>query len=816
LQSYDTRHAICFLFVPIIPLGKRRINSHCKRCDRFYQIPWKEWFDSTEEYGSLLSSELAGGAPDRDKVLASIVGIAQMQSIKLIHENLDSIDRVFRDDEEVQATLAGVLLSLGDFSGAYPYSVRAFELNHSDENRELLGIIALNTGKLEEARAAFQFIMNGALQEKYNVLEALVECYQEQGRHDEALDLLEAMEKAFPNEATQKETKRLRKISNKHAGTDKSVVPKSAPKKGSTKLSRGLQVAVLLLVILGFVGASIYQGSTHDVYFLNGLPSPYTVEIDGSPYTLSAARVIPIPIGDGDFTVHVVEENLGLNDVEISVRTNFFTRLFISDIFVVNPDASGFIGWEDIPYSESNSQEVDDRYQNKVHFGSTTYEFADIDFIFEESPDEISTESSGIIMRKALSNYTNLDYTDSVDYIAGNHGESALFNFLRLVIASNPMDSNIHAYASQYLSPENAVKVLEPYLEQRMDDLHYHRYYQEAAQFVYSSEEIHQRYQGYLDQSPENPDLLYLLGRNTIDPAKANEFYKRAYSAPEPSVWAAWAYTYNLLANAKFEEALEFSSVWTERFPENEPLAGVAMTVAMATGDYDSITAKFESDLKEHGQDINFVAKGHFNVMLAYCVSGNSSGADQLLKWLSVSPDPDYSDYVQSTHDNLSLFREYITGQGSNLATLDEVGGTIHYGEEKELLDGNYKKIESDPANIQENQLWENVILYGISAMLNGDESEGLAYFTKVAVMLSESSNNLAMYASALRGNEVDHARFRAYPIPESSKILLLIAMGYMNPAEKTADAEFASALNYSFQYPQYLIRSALSDLKAN
>src|SRR5256885_16592503 len=70
LTSYDTRLYVVVLFIPIIPLGRKRIIDQCGRCTRHYAIAHKEWQVANQRSAATLASyrkspadlKVAGGA----------------------------------------------------------------------------------------------------------------------------------------------------------------------------------------------------------------------------------------------------------------------------------------------------------------------------------------------------------------------------------------------------------------------------------------------------------------------------------------------------------------------------------------------------------------------------------------------------------------------------------------------------------------------------------------------------------------------------------------------------------------------------------
>ena len=49
LTSYDTTSYFVFIFLPLIPLGKKRVAEKCSLCTMHRVMPLKEWYKTKEK-----------------------------------------------------------------------------------------------------------------------------------------------------------------------------------------------------------------------------------------------------------------------------------------------------------------------------------------------------------------------------------------------------------------------------------------------------------------------------------------------------------------------------------------------------------------------------------------------------------------------------------------------------------------------------------------------------------------------------------------------------------------------------------------------
>jgi len=301
---------------------------------------------------------------------------------------------------------------------------------------------------------------------------------------------------------------------------------------------------------------------------------------------------------------------------------------------------------------------------------------------------------------------------------------------------------------------------------------------------------------------------MYLLGRITLDHDKANALHTKAFESTPPSEWAVYAYCYNLLSNAQYDKAHEFANQWLKTFPDHQGLPEVAETVAMAKGNYPAVIEKFENNLILRKNDQNFIAKGHFFPLLAYHKIGNENSMKDMLIWLSSFTDSAMKEFALPFYTQLKLQYKYIKSEGKNLNRLDK-DESIRYTFEHDMILGNHANGNKVLGGIS----WQSRVYQGFSAMLYGDQEQGRTYFKLAAELLNNDAHDLALFATALEGNLVDHSALLNLPISNEQKVPLLLVAAYMNPTEHVAYAQMADRLNISFQFPQYLIQSVLDGL---
>src|SRR5262249_20607865 len=138
---------------------------------------------------------------------------------------------------KVVATLAGertadaaLQTQLGD---AYSYFARwpeaeqaylaSLALKDDESIREQLAWALLKQDRPDDARPCLQHVIDKQKAESAGMVFCLVNGYQAQGRHEEALEVMDQRDQAFPQHVAMKEYQKQRQASTRFRGTQKKV-----------------------------------------------------------------------------------------------------------------------------------------------------------------------------------------------------------------------------------------------------------------------------------------------------------------------------------------------------------------------------------------------------------------------------------------------------------------------------------------------------------------------------------------------------------------------------------------------------------------
>jgi tetratricopeptide (TPR) repeat protein len=205
LQSYDTRLWFVVLFIPIIPLGRKRIIDQCNGCTR-HMVADAHKYEQARQLEISGSMERFRSAPAPETALvahAQLLGFHE-------HEQAGQFRRTvlerFPEDAELRAALGVQLRQAAAHDLAAQLFQAALDLQPDlPEARAGVAMTKMATSELDEAHRLLDFLEIPGAGQHYTLepLDRLGGCYQRQGRHEEALAIAQHLLRELPQAGQQ-------------------------------------------------------------------------------------------------------------------------------------------------------------------------------------------------------------------------------------------------------------------------------------------------------------------------------------------------------------------------------------------------------------------------------------------------------------------------------------------------------------------------------------------------------------------------------------------------------------------------------------
>ncbi|MCC7406444.1 MAG: hypothetical protein IT442_00125 [Phycisphaeraceae bacterium] len=566
--NYEGRVWYSLYFLPLIPGQKRRVRRMCPSCKKGLIFTEKQWRKLQQEAVEPSVAAYSGRADDLH---------AAEEALQLVQETADR-DRFYEIALLVEQHLSNHPRMLGVLAQAYSYFMMdeeaeaafASSLSQQDDSVVRAGLVRhlLEANKLDEAATQLAELEKTDADRAAKQRLWLVERYQAQGRHQEALTQLDAYEQ----HSTSNDPKliaRMRKASEKRLGTGRAV--KSTRTAGSAppappRLGRlGMNTPVFLIGALLVCGALgyLYLCSTATVensFIVTGLPGSYDVLVNGKTTHVRAGSAILLNLPMGRSRIEPLPDSVPFAPIEVETDCSFLGRPFFSDTLVINPDATAVIVYQQFDYAV-DAREAGKGW-HKLKYGQTSYWFDKIDYPFVEEPPEIRMpEGKRVTSKYKLSLLDGLDPVEMAAVLGEQTGDNtAPAAYLRQMLDLRPRENQ--KYLIEYVAmvgPDELHAFLQSKLDVQPAMIEWHRCWQQLMPLMDPEHDVVAEYRQRLAAQPQDKSLMYLLARVVEDPKEAEQLCRRAIVAPEPCAYAYHWLAYQRMLEHRLPEALQYA-----------------------------------------------------------------------------------------------------------------------------------------------------------------------------------------------------------------------------------------------------------------
>ncbi len=563
LRSYDTTLFFVILFIPIIPLGKKRIIDECSSCRRHYVVNLSEYQRAREADYQKANGLLANTA-NEDDMLRGLGLLAGYQNPQDVGAAVTKLEATFPNSAKTHGVVGEIHRLMSRFDLAEQSLSRSLALEENVDVREAVAELQFARSDPDAGRATLEPILAqpGARATRATAMAA--DAFQRQGRHEEALSLLAKVTLDESNPELNKSLSKLRASSEHHlqralVEPDKYVID---PNRGVVMRKRvkflPLKIAAAATLAVGaiYAGVCMYLGQRQKVYVINGSERGYTMKVAGKTSTLMPGQIEKMKVAQGKIDFAISDPSYLGTPGAVEYTSNFLFRPFNSDVVIINPDGQARLTHERVYYAPVATTPPAPGMLAEL-IGQTSYIIKGADYPFETPPSTMQLDS------KTNSKAVTVLYNDNVSskltllghYMSENstHGD-ALASRLR----EWTLDGTTTAAAAvAIMKPDERLAHLKAQLAIRPVVVHAHRMYQETMETTDLAHDLVGEYQQLLDAEPENPTLMYLLARITNDVAKSSELLAKAENASPPEPMAFIADAYRQAAAGDFNAVLQ-------------------------------------------------------------------------------------------------------------------------------------------------------------------------------------------------------------------------------------------------------------------
>jgi hypothetical protein len=583
LTSFDTTLFFVVVFVPLIPLGRKRILEQCASCQKHRVAPLDKWEQEKQSVFAKLNEALQSGR-DPDLALVEALGAASGFQDQGLFDQVAEVAARRTDRADVQAELGSGYAYFARWGEAETAYRAALTREDRTEWRDTLAKVLMQQGRPDDAAPLITAVLDAKDAGRAWLVYLLVEAYQAQGRHRDALDLMDARERAFPETAADRDCQKQRKVSQKHEATGKPVratilaAPANAGyREGGRfwpRFARWVGPAIAVGLAVWYFSVAWHRGEHRKIYLVNGTGRPYTVAVNDQSIRLEPNAPTPVVIGEGEVAVTTIDIDLGSEPLRATVETPFFSRPFKRHTFVLNPDRLAAVVREEAEYG--NRAGPGNELPPQVCAGELLYAFYGIDYEFQPFPQQIMAEKGSRLHKTRVGIEPMTSTRDRIVVLAEGMSKERQADYARRLLRTDPDDIDALGWLAAVVPPAEVIADLRPRLGDRPVRIDWHRVYQSTVDAATPGVDLRPEYRGWSRKRSGRPTrcTCWRGSRRSPRPRSCSARRSPAGRRPRPLPPATVSGFWRVASSARR------SSTWPAPAPSNRKTSVSATTIA--------------------------------------------------------------------------------------------------------------------------------------------------------------------------------------------------------------------------------------------
>jgi len=807
------------LFVPVIPLGRKRIIDQCPRCSRHF-VADQAKYEMARQLSVSGVLEQYRSQPTPEAALEAHATLLSYHMYTEANRFREAALQEHSQSGELHVGLAAHLDQVGRHNDSIPLLKKAYDLSPDlPPARVAISRLCMADGNLAEARRLLSFLEQPGAAELYSLepLEALAMAYQRQGQHDQTLALCKHLLSEVPRVGQVARFRKFVKVSERALNRAESILPAwtfslrrllgRSRGQGTSWLRRLAWAAVLGgAALMVTAGLNEYWRRNRRVIAVNDCGQPVQMTIDdNAPQQVQGTKFLNLAEG----THHVMVSGPINEEFDVEMATGYFQRFADNPAWVIMVGRGTVLVEEMVHYSATPRPS-----QGKLIVGRNFYYASHVDYCFQSPPHSIQSDNKVSVVTKICLRRLSEPSHVLIGAVAAEDPSAALrFGETRLIGVPDDVPL-LEAYvqiADAAKETERARSYLKAGLDRRPICVAWHRAYQEAGKTGKQQAALEQEYDALLHKSPRDASLLYLAARVATDRKKALELFHRSHVADPKLAWPCFALAYDAASCGDWPtcRSLAHDAVTLENYPASKRLLREAR---LALREFDA--------LENEDRQAVAAAGGHDDLMpvLDLCeVLVARNRRDEALETLEAWQRRQSAQNRSASTESLGrLLLQYMVGDfhEAQVAGSGDLGKAssefrlqilLADGRVKDALgDDSLKELLADP--------W-NALAVSVAWSIAGDSREASAWRDKATTALDQLGADSQRAAEMLRAaRPPDKDRLDNIVLRPTNKSLLIAAAIERFPGKKSELAPVARDVNVSRYPPYHLVRRAIGD----
>ena len=488
LESYDTTLWFVVIFIPLVPLGRKRIIDQCPRCRRHY-VANQAKYEMARQLNVSGALEQYRSQATPEAVLALHANLLSFH----MHGEADKFRESALLDHPQSAELRVGLASHVAQTGRGDESLRLLDAAYLlrpdlPEARAGAARIRIAEGKLAEARSLLDFLEQPGAGQHYSLqpLEALAIAYQKAGQHDQTLLLCKHIISELPKVGQVAGFRKFVAVSERALGRPESILPRKSfslrnllrRPDGQGKWMRGLTWAAVLAgaALVVMAGLNQYWRRNRSVEALNESGQPVQMAIDGGP-AVQVNRTSKLVLAEGPH--HVKFSGPISEEFDIVLATGDFERFANKPAWVIMAGQGSVLQEDTIHYARNPRPG-----RSKLIAAKQFYYAPNIDYLFMPPPSQLHVDNNTSEVTKTCLHAVSQPAYELIGFIAAEDAQAAL-RFAETRLIGNRDDVPLLERYVQLAETANEQPRAQAYLKAGLDrqpvSVAWHRAYQDAG-----------------------------------------------------------------------------------------------------------------------------------------------------------------------------------------------------------------------------------------------------------------------------------------------------------------------------------------------
>jgi tetratricopeptide (TPR) repeat protein len=827
LTSYDTRLCFVVLFIPIIPLGRKRIIDQCGNCRRHFAANADEWETARQ-------LNVSGAQAKFEESPTPEAAMELHQTMLNFHQTSEAakfrseMAQRFRDDAKVHVYLGDALSNVGNAKEAAAYYNRALELR-PDLPAARIGVAysQIAAGKLDEARSLLDFLEKPGAAQLYPLgsLETLADAYQRKGRHEAALELYGRLLAEIPAAGQFKLFRRKVNASEKALGRQgASILPKRQwswrdlfrqrnprPDLYSKRLSwRGLAVFGILAacVVIGLAIGNEYVRRHRVVYIVGGLPEKAHVSIDGvGAVDVRSGMEQTLVLPEGHYKARI--SGAVTDEFEFDIRADYIDRWSDKPVWLINVGGTAVLYENRVTYSLNPPPAT-----TALHFGNRFEYILNVSHPFKTLPETVKMKSGETRVLANLELWKG-DTNPLVQQLLFLHREDDAMNLAEWHLTQAPGNEDaVNSYVAAAVLAKKvprAVKFLEAGLRRQPVNIQWHRSYTGLAREPGLEGRLAALYDEMLQARPDDSAILYLRGRVETKPHGKSAWFERSIARDRNNPYPYYAMGSGGMPLAEWERARPLLARAVELRPNDSQFDEALFLTRLALKETPELEAELNAKLKAGPPNVVNAVR----LIEVLLVQGRRIEAKRIAEE-NVRMFARFGADGQPAQDAVSRFYLYASGGFEELARQTAKDRTLAgrmtlFAAQLELgqpAAASALLAREDGGGLNS----YNTLAVSLGFRLAGDESGAKQWEDRAIAQLELGDCDDRSAAAMLRSVEPpsDEALASYFSIPRD-KALLCAVLAAKHPSRRAAFAEWAARLNVRIEFPHHLVVRAVA-----